>query len=308
MLAVAAAILVLPGCKGEKGPSVPPPSFEASFDMNATQDIKDGVNGQVKITALGKVHELTVTLTYPDDTYQKLVASLIGIASNQPVKGQKTAVFDLVNDSKAASSMGASRAQGMTSCSLDLMKVVSSLTSTGASNNDQFKFAIKVVDVEGQTSTKTITYKWTAEPTFTWVEMKASGVEYKDASKAAANFKILAPAGLTKLTVKVTTNVVAFNELLNTNIKIAGNKSSSAPVLDLIEDSYAVSYVGTSAENIREKKTEVKLELTKLLKDFVQRGASTGSVITMDFTIGDAFGRTVNTETVTYKYTGDPVE
>lgn len=308
MLAVAAAIVFLSGCKGEKGPSVPPPSFDASFDMNAIQDIKEGVNGQVKITALGKVRELTVTLNYPDDTYQKLVASLIGIASNQPVKGQKSAIFDLVNDAKAVTSMGASRAQGLTSCSLDLMKVVNVLTSTGATNNDQFKFAIKVVDVEGQTSTKTITYKWTAEPTFTWVEMKASGVEYKDASKATANFKITAPAGLTKLTVKVTTDMVSFNQWLNQNIKIEANRSNEAPLMDLLEDAFVQSYFGVKASDMKDKKTEVKLDLSKILKDFVERGAPTGSVIKMDFTVGDSFARDVKSETVIYKYTGDPVE
>ena len=309
ILAVAAAVVILPGCKGNKGPSVAPPSFDANFDMNAIQDIKDGVNGVINLSVPGKVEELTVTLTFPDATYQKLVASLIGISSNQPTKEQKTAVFDLVNDSKAISSLGAtSRVSGLTACTMDLMKVVNSLTATGASNNDQFKFAIRCVDKEGQASTKTITYKWTAEPTFTWVEQKASGVEYSDPSKVSATFKILAPAGLSSVKVKVGCNIATFISWLNSNIKITANQSNSAPVLDLIEDSYAVSYVGSSANGISGKKTEVKIDLSKVLNDFVQRGAATGSVITLDFTVGDEFGRTINSETVTYKYTGAPVD
>ena len=309
MLAVVAAVVLLPGCNGNKKPSVAPPAFDANFDMNSTQDIKDGVDGVINIKAAGSVSELTVTLTFPDDTYQKLVASLIGVPSNQPVKGQKTAIFDLINDSKAISSMGATaKAYGATACTLDLMKVVKALTATGATNNDTFKFAVKCIDGEGQATTKTVSYKWTSEPVFTWVEQKATPVEYKDASKATANFKIFAPAGLKVLKVKVGSNVVDFNQLLNINIKIEANKSNTAPVLDLIEDSYAVSYVGTSVNGIAGKKTEIKFDLSKILNDFVQRGAQTGSVVTMDFTIGDEFGRTITSQTVSYKYTGEPAK
>ena len=68
------------------------------------------------------------------------------------------------------------------------------------------------------------------------------------------------------------------------------------------------TYFSVNASDIKDKKTEVKLDLSKILKDFVQRGAPTGSVIKMDFTVGDSFARDVKPETVVYKYTGDPVE
>lgn len=307
MLAIAATVVFLSGCKGDKGPSIAAPSFNANFDMNAVQDIKEGVDGVINITALGKVSELTVTLTYPDETYQKLVAQLIGIPANQPVKGQKSGTFDLINDATAIRSLAATtRAHGANSCTMNLMKAVEHLVATGASNNDQFKFAIKCVDQEGQTSSKTVTYKWTAVPTFTWVEQKATPVEYKEASKGTANFKVFAPAGIKVFKVKVTSNVTSFSNWLNSNIKITGNQSNTAPVLDLIEDSYAKNYIGSSVNDLAGKKTEVKLDLSKILSDFVVRGAETGSEVTMNFTIGDEFGRTIESQTVSYKYTGEP--
>lgn len=141
------------------------------------------------------------------------------------------------------------------------------------------------------------TITWEKNPTFATTEL---------AAKMDVELELEAKDGIKGLTIKVESPTATFIGLLNGMVTIAGNKSETAPVLDLINDPAivtALTQMGVPTGASLKGKTDVEFSLSTLVPMIMlfNPAANTNHVFTA--TLTDATGATC-VKKITFHYTG----
>lgn len=141
------------------------------------------------------------------------------------------------------------------------------------------------------------TITWEKNPTFATTEL---------AAKMDVELELEAKDRIKGLTIKVESPTATFIGLLNGMVTIAGNKSETAPVLDLINDpgiSTTLAAFGVPTGSSLSGKTDVDFSLSTLVPMIMTMSPAANTNHVFTATLTDATGDTC-VKKITFHYTG----
>ena len=270
ILAFAALAALLSACQPQTDPSLPSISWSANPKFGV-QELSVGADGNITITAPGKIEYLLLTLNL-GNMYNALVNNHISIDSNR-YPTAKAPILDVIDDAEAASflnglSMSAGTSlRGKTTTQIDVIKLFDAITGNMVlDNNSSFSIDIALTDKEGNTVSKTAKLHFTSGPEVKWVTKPGNEDNLVDLNKENPDtrIKVSAPGKIAQLTVTFDSGVKELKEY------IERRTTGSKLVIDLIGDSKVVDqFDGFPTGKNVDGKTDVTIDFAFVYKNLV---------------------------------------
>lgn len=236
LLLAAVLMLFATGCK--KTPKTDPQKPAITWDSNPTfniQEMTNGVDGFINVSAPEKINSLTITLTLGD--YFALANNHIGLSANRGTIS-KSPVFDLVDDTKCAAfmeSLGMTAGtilRGKTSVDLNLAAILGALLENQApENNTTFALGVYVMDQAGNELSRTATFHFTSAPEFAWAGNTTFRDVVLDEDPVDCKIAVYAPGKIVSFTV-----TLADDADPDLQKKIKNRTTAGVLVIDLVND------------------------------------------------------------------------
>lgn len=268
ILAVAALSAIFSSCM-ESDPNMPSITWTGNPKFGV-QELSVGADGNITVTAPGKIELLTLTLNL--GSYNVLVNNHIAIDGNK-YPTAKLPVMDVIDDTESAAflnglgiSAGASL-RGKTTSQIDVIKLFEAITGNMVlNNNSSYTIEINLADKDGNTAKQTATLHFTSAPEVKWATQPDNNDNLVDltADKIDTRVKINAPGKIAELTVTFESGVKELKDY------IERRTTGSKDVIDLVGDSKVTDqFDGFPTGKDVEGKTDVTLDFAFVYKNLV---------------------------------------
>lgn len=237
-LLLLAALTMLMAVACNKTPKTDPQKPAITWDSNPgfnIQEMTNGVDGFINVSAPEQINSLTITLTLGE--YFSLANNYIGLSANRGTL-TKSPIFDLIDDSKCAAFLeglhmtAGTILRGKTSVDLNLAAILGALLENQSpENNSTFALGVYVMDQAGNELSRTATFHFTSAPEFAWAANSTFRDVVLDESPIDCKVSVFAPGKIETCTVTLSDDADASLQSFVKNRTTAG-----VLVIDLVND------------------------------------------------------------------------
>lgn len=312
LMTVAAICLAATGCNKEK--KTKKSDLTISWPANtsfARTEITSSMDATINIKAVAGIESVALKFTkYPASILGDLQKK-ISISSNKTGSNANTPVFNFVSDSSVESylkSLGiaaGSSLKGKEDVNLDLGRLINDmLEGLVIANGEIISTTLTATDAEGNQASKNLEFRFTSAPELTWKSNTDFNTVEVNPLKTDCAITVSAPGKISVAKLTVTTSTANVKTQIRQYIT---DQTAANPVIDLIEDSKAVSafksqFSMTTGTDLKGK-TAVTLDLNKFIGGFTYwAAAATASEHTITIYLEDENGKSV-TQPIKVQYT-----
>lgn len=305
-----AVLLLAASCKKDKKDTPvdtkPVISWEANSSFGQTE-IKSDMDATLTISVTEGVQAFTLKFTSLPADLLGVVKQHIGTTANRTGGNANTPVMDVVDDATVAgylSGLGiasGSSLRGKTGLSFDFNKLIQDILKNQVlENNSIISIQLAVVDQSDQSVSKTISFHYTSGPALTW----DGNADFADVNlntyTKGFKFKLNVPGKISLVTIQFDTKASVLTTVLRNY-----TSSSSALVLDLINDSKTISQLAAYKEILTGSnlagKTSATLDLSDFIVKVVKANLQDNETCSLTINVEDALGKSATNGVVLNK-------